>query len=166
MHSVISIREASEADLEEILLIYNDVILHTTAVYDYEAHSIEQRKRWFEERRAAGFPVFVAELANRIAGFASFGPFRAWPAYQFSAEHSLYVSEAFRNQGIGRLLLSEIIRRATEKGLHTLVAGIDKENKASIALHEHFGFEVAGELKQVGWKFDRWLDLVFMQRML
>ncbi len=160
------IRSAQESDLPAILAIYNDAILTTTAVYDYEAHSFERRSQWFKEKQALGFPVVVAECEGQVAGFATYGPFRAWAAYQFTAEHSLYVDTRFRRRGIARELLKEIIRLAGENNIHTLIAGIDAANEVSIRLHREFLFEEAGLFRQVGYKFDRWLDLLCMQRIL
>jgi L-amino acid N-acyltransferase YncA len=97
------IREAIEADLPQLLAIYNDIILHTTAVYDYEPHTLEMRKQWFEMKKQQGFPVFVAEDEGTIMGFSSIGPFRAWAAYKYSVENSVYVAIERRGKGIGKL---------------------------------------------------------------
>ena len=159
----IRLREATPADLPQLLAIYNDIILHTTAVYDYEPHTMEMREAWFKTKQEQGFPVFVAEEDNRIAGFSSIGPFRAWAAYKYSVENSVYVAAAERGKGIGKLLIPPLINAAKELKLHTIIAGIDASNDASIRLHRYFGFEEVAHFKQVGWKFDRWLDLKFLQ---
>jgi L-amino acid N-acyltransferase len=163
---MIQIREANEHDLPGILAIYNDVIVNTTAVYDYEPHTLDMRKAWFETKQKQGFPVYVAEEGGRLLGLSSIGPFRAWAAYQYSAENSIYVASEARGKGIGRLLLPPIIESAKQLKLHTLIAGIDAGNEASLKLHRHFGFEEVAHFKQVGWKFDRWLDLKFLQLLL
>lgn len=160
---MINIREAIETDLPQLLSIYNDIILHTTAVYDYEPHTLEMRTQWFETKKQQGFPVFIAEDGNDVIGFSSIGPFRAWAAYQYSVENSVYVAGPSRGRGVGKLLLPPLINAAKDMGLHTIIAGIDAMNEASLRLHKAFGFEEVAHFKQVGWKFDRWLDLKFLQ---
>jgi len=157
------VRSATDDDLRQILDIYNDVIIHTTAVYDYEPHTMEMRQAWFNTKKEQGFPVFVAEQAGEVLGLSSIGPFRNWAAYQYSVENSIYVSSTARGKGIGKLLMPPIIKAAKEMGIHTIIAGIDAGNEASIQLHRHFGFEEVAHFKQVGWKFNRWLDLKFLQ---
>lgn len=163
---MITIRRAVENDLPEILEIYNDVILHTTAVYDYEPHTIEMRREWFRTKREQGFPVFVATDNGEIIGLSSIGPFRAWAAYKFSVENSVYVARNWRGKGIGKSLMPPLIQSCRELGLHTMIAGIDASNEASIKLHEHFGFREVAHFKEVGYKFNRWLDLKFLQLMM
>ncbi len=160
---MITIRVADEIDLPQILEIYNDVILNTTAVYDYEPHTLEMRKQWFETKRQQGFPVFVAEEDNIVVGFSSFGPFRAWAAYKYSVENSVYVKADKRGKGIGKLLLPPLIDSAKELNMHTIIASIDATNEASLQLHRSFGFEEVAHFKEVGYKFGRWLDLKFLQ---
>lgn len=160
---VVQTREATIEDLPSILEIYNDAILNTTAVYDYKPHTLEMRKQWFDAKQQQGFPVFVAEEDGEIVGFSSIGPFRAWEAYKYSVENSIYVKEGCRGKGIGKLLLKPLIEAARQLNLHTIIAGIDATNEVSIKLHAQFGFEEVAYFKQVGYKFDRWLDLKFMQ---
>lgn len=163
---MITIRHATEDDLPAILEIYNDVILHTTAVYDYEPHTLEMRRQWFITKKEQGFPVFVAADDEKIVGLSSIGPFRAWAAYKYSVENSVYVSADSRGRGIGKLLIPPLIVVARELGLHTIIAGIDAANGASLKLHEHFGFKEVAHFREVGYKFDRWLDLKFLQLVL
>ena len=163
---MITIRHATEDDLPAILEIYNDVILHTTAVYDYEPHTLEMRRQWFITKKEQGFPVFVAADDEKIVGLSSIGPFRAWAAYKYSVENSVYVSADSRGRGIGKLLIPPLIVVAKELGLHTIIAGIDAANEASLKLHEHFGFKEVAHFREVGYKFDRWLDLKFLQLVL
>ena len=158
-----NIREAIEDDLPQLLSIYNDIILHTTAVYDYEPHTLEMRKQWFEAKKQQGFPVYIAEENGRIFGFSSIGPFRAWTAYKYSVENSVYVAAEARGKGIGKLLIPPLIEATRKQGLHTIIASIDTSNEASLRLHKSFGFEEVAHFKEVGWKFDRWLDLKFLQ---
>jgi L-amino acid N-acyltransferase len=162
----IVIRDARELDLAAMLAIYNDAVLTTTAVYDYTPRSSEQQAAWFKAKQEQGLPVLVAEDGGAVVGFASYGPFRPWPAYLHSAENSLYVAPEQRGRGIGSALLPALIQRAAERGLHTMIAGIDATNEASLRLHAKFGFERVAQFREVGWKFERWLDLAFLQLML
>ena len=163
MDNVIIIRKATENDLQPMLEIYNEIILHTTAVYDYEPHTMEMRMQWWSMKQEQGFPVFVAEADGILLGFSSIGPFRAWAAYKYSVENSVYVSAGQRGKGIGKLLIPPLIEAARESGFHTMIAGIDASNESSLRLHRHFGFEEVAHFKEVGWKFERWLDLKFLQ---
>ncbi|WP_207510266.1 GNAT family N-acetyltransferase [Longitalea luteola] len=163
---MIQVRTAEEKDLEAMLDIYNDVIVNTTAVYDYKPHTLEMRRQWFRIKEAQGFPVFVAEENGRVVGFSSIGPFRAWAAYKYSVENSVYVAADQRGRGIGKKLIEPLIQAASALDLHTIIAGIDAANEASIQLHRSFGFEEVATFKQVGYKFGRWLDLTFMQLLL
>lgn len=160
------IRPAVVEDVADILTIYNDAILNTTAVYDYKPHTLEMRLKWFNEKQSNDIPVLVADVSGVVAGFASYGPFRAWAAYKYSVEHSVYVHPGFRRRGIARKLLQELIHQATQREVHAMIAGIDAENKSSIDLHQQVGFVKTGQMKEVGYKFGKWLDLVFMQRIL
>jgi L-amino acid N-acyltransferase YncA len=164
--SLITLRDATEADLPAILEIYNDVLLTTTAVYSEAAHTLEMRQAWFNERKSAGFPVIVAEQGGEIAGFATYGHFRVWPCYRFTVEHSVYVQRNKRGQGISKILLATIIDHAKSAGKHALIAGVDSENEVSLQLHKKFGFEQVAHFKQVGFKFNRWLDLIFLELIL
>jgi len=166
MPSPITLRDATAADLPEILDIYNDVILTTTAVYSEKPHTLEMRQAWFNERKQAGFPVIVAVQENKIVGFGTYGHFRVWPCYRFTVEHSVYVHRDSRGQGISKVLLSEIIDHARKGGMHALIAGVDSENDISLKLHLQFGFERVARFKEVGFKFNRWLDLIFLELML
>ena len=163
---MVTVRHATEDDLPRILEIYNDVILHTTAVYDYEPHTLEMRRQWFKVKKEQGFPVFVASENGAIAGLSSIGPFRAWAAYKYSVENSVYVDDEYRGRGIGKLLIPPLINAARELKLHTIIAGIDASNQASLNLHAYFGFREVAHFKEVGYKFNRWLDLKFLQLIL
>jgi len=166
MSSAALIRPATEADLPAILAIYNEAILNTTAVYDYTPHTLAMRQDWFAAKRRSGFPVIVAEVDGQVAGFGSLGAFRTWEAYRYTAENSLYVAPIYRGQGLGKQLLAHLIEAAAAMQLHAVVAGIDADNTVSLKLHEQFGFREVAHFPQVGYKFDRWLDLKFMQRLL
>lgn len=162
----IHIRKATVNDIPEILEIVNQSILHTTAIYDYDARNLEQQYDWFYSKQNSNNPVIVAEIDKEIAGFATYGEFRVKIAYQFTVEHSVYVSEKFKGRGAGKLLLLELIELAKLNGFHAMIGCIDAENTSSIGFHEKFGFNVCGTLREVGYKFDRWLDLVMMQLLL
>ena len=157
------IRHSEEKDLPEILDIYNDAILNSTAVYSYVPQTLEERKAWYKQKKASGYPVIVYEEDNQVIGFATFGAFRAWPAYKYSIEHSVYVHKDCRTKGIGTMLLKEIIEIANKQNYATLIAGIDAANEKSIKVHEKLGFTYSGTIKKAGYKFGKWLDLSFYQ---
>jgi L-amino acid N-acyltransferase YncA len=160
------IRDATEADLPRILEIFNDAIVHTTAVWTLTPVTLENRRAWLRDRLANGFPVVVAEANGEVAGFASYGVFRAFEGFKHTVEHSVYVHEHARGRGIGRTLLSAMIAHAERGGIHVMVGAIDAENGASIALHKSAGFVEAGVLRESGRKFGRWLDMLSMQKIL
>lgn len=160
------VRDAEEADLPGVLTIYNDVIARSTAVFSDQPVTLEDRRAWFAQRRSLGYPVLVAADAQGVAGFASFGDFRSWPGYRHTVEHSIHVREGVRRSGVGSLLLEPLLARAAALGKHVMLAGIDGDNAVSLAFHARFGFVEAGRLREVGYKFGRFIDLVFLQRAL
>ena len=162
----ITIRNAKEDDLHAILDIVNYSILHSTANYNYTIQHIEDQKKWFAEKQSKNFPIIVACDKDVVVGFGSYGTFREKTGYQFTVEHSVYVSEKYIGKKIGKLLLENLIQLAKSEGYHTMIGVIDAENKGSIIFHEKFGFVITGTMKEVAYKFDRWLDLVFMQLLL
>ena len=150
-----------------MLEIFNDAIATSTALYDYRPRAPQSMAGWFDAKRAGGFPVIgVEDTAGTLLGFGSYGTFRAWPAYKYSVEHSLYVHKDHRGKGLGRTVMRELIAAAREDDRHAMIGGIDAANAASIALHAQFGFKHVGTLPQVGFKFGRWLDLAFYQLLL
>ena len=152
---------------DQILAILNEAILNSTALYDYQPRTMDMMRAWFEDKTKGNYPVIGAVTpTGELMGFGSYGPFRARPAYKYSVEHSIYVATHFRGQGIGKLLLQQVIARAQEKDYHVLVGAIDSQNAVSIGLHQRLGFEHAGTIRQAGFKFGRWLDLVFYQLVL
>jgi L-amino acid N-acyltransferase len=162
-----SIRTAREADLPGILAIYNDVIASSTAVYTSQPATLEERRTWFSARCAQSFPVLVAVDGGEVLGFASFGEWRgAWPGYRYTVEHSVHVRGDARGRGVGRLLVEALFPQALALRKHVMIGGIDAANDASIRFHARLGFERVACFREVGHKFGRWLDLIFMQRFL
>jgi L-amino acid N-acyltransferase len=150
-----------------ILDIFNEAIVNSTALYDYKPRLPESMVAWFATKRANGFPVIgLEDEAGTLLGFASYGTFRAWPAYKYTVEHSIYLHHSQRGKGLGKVLLEAIVAAARERDVHVMVGGIDAANQASIALHTRMGFTHAGTIAQAGFKFGRWLDLAFYQRVL
>jgi phosphinothricin acetyltransferase len=161
-----TIDDAREEDLSAILAIYNDVIATSTAIYSETPVTLADRETWFRARTGQGYPVLVAREDGEVVGYASFGDFRAWPGYRFTVEHSVHVRADRRGRGVGSQLVTALLPRARALGKHVIIGGIDADNTASIRMHERLGFERSAQMTQVGWKFDRWLDLVFMQRLV
>ncbi|HEY7383031.1 MAG TPA: GNAT family N-acetyltransferase [Beijerinckiaceae bacterium] len=161
------VRPAAAADLPEILTIYNEVIATSTAVYALDPVSLDERRTWFEGRRALGFPVLVADDGADVLGFASFGHWRgAWPGYRYTVEHSVHVRAGRRGSGIGRALVEALFPLARDLGMHAMLGGVDADNKASLRFHKRLGFVPVAHFREVGHKFGRWLDLIFVQRFL
>jgi len=150
-----------------ILAIFNDAIANSTALYDYKPRTPESMTAWFDVKAKGRFPVIgVENEAGELMGFASYGAFRAWPAYKYTIEHSIYVDARFRGRGLGRRLLKEIVAAAQGQDYHVMVGGIDAANAVSIRLHESMGFNHCGTVRHAGFKFGRWLDLAFYQLIL
>jgi L-amino acid N-acyltransferase len=160
------LRQAILTDLDAILNIVNHSILNTTANYSYEIQNLEAQKKWFEDKKAKNLPVIVADLDNEVVGFGSYGQFREKIGYQYTVEHSVYVVDNVIGKGVGSKLLTELIRLAKAQGYHVMIGAIDADNAGSISFHEKFGFVTTGTIREVGYKFDHWLDLVFMQLIL
>ncbi|RZJ71022.1 GNAT family N-acetyltransferase [Flavobacterium sp.] len=161
-----SIREATLNDVQGVLDIVNHAIAHTTANYNYDPQTIEAQLQWFGEKQQKTFPVFVADHDGKVVGFSTYGTFREKTGYRFTVEHSVYVADGFSGKGIGRKLLETLIAKAKEQGFHTMIGGIDASNEDSIAFHRKFGFVECGVIRESAFKFDRWLDLLFMQLLL
>lgn len=159
--------DAEPVHLPAIHAILNEVIANTTAIYSDQPATTEEAAAWFDGKRAAGFPVIVAvEADDRVLGFASYGEFNPKPGYRYTVEHSVHVAEACRGRGTGRRLLDAIEARARGANRHTMVGLIDAENTASRRLHESAGYLHVGTLREVGRKFDRWLDMCYYQKQL
>jgi phosphinothricin acetyltransferase len=162
------IRPATAADAEAISALYNALIPTDTVAWTEEPETVEQRRAWLADQVLRGDPVLVAD-AGGVVGFVSYGPFRdsaKWPGYRFTVEHTVHVREDHWGRGVGRLLMEQLIGQARAAGKHVMVGGIDGANVASIRFHERLGFAVVARMPQLGWKFDGWLDLVLVQRIL
>lgn len=156
-----------ERHASAILAIFNHAIVHSTALYDYHPRPPESMVAWFDDKAEHGWPVLgIENAAGELMGFASYGTFRAKPAYKYSVEHSVYVHPDHRGKGVALALMRALIECARQQGLHLLVGGIDAANAASIALHQRLGFTHAGTVRQAGFKFGQWLDLAFYQLIL
>jgi L-amino acid N-acyltransferase YncA len=150
-----------------ILDILNEAIVHTTALYDYQPRTHAQMQQWFATKQQSGYPVMgLEDEAGMLLGFASYGSFRNWPAYKYSVEHSVYVHKGHRGQRLGQVLMHALIEAARAQGLHTMVGVIDRDNEGSKRFHAALGFSHGGTLRQVGFKFGRWLDIDFYQLLL
>ena len=158
------IKSCTEKQLPEILDIFNDAILNSTALYDYKVRTMETMHQWYNDKLAHNYPVLGAfDEAGMLLGFATYGMFRVRPAYKYTVEHSVYVRHDKRGKGIGKILLKEIIKKAEEQNFHVMVGVIDATNEVSIKLHEKEGFVHTGTMKEVGYKFGKWLDAAFYQ---
>jgi phosphinothricin acetyltransferase len=161
------IRRARHADLSGILEIYNEAVLNTTASYDYEPRTLEHRIAWFEEHVKDDLAVFVAvTVGDQVVGWSALNRFHNRVGYQFTAENSIYVAADERGRGIGKQLMSPLIEAAKARSIHAILAAIDASNEASVRLHAGFGFQKVACLKEVGYKFGRWLDVIYMERLL
>ncbi len=161
------IRPATNSDVDAIQAIYAHHVLHGTGTFETEPPSVDAMQARFQTLAGRGYPYLAAELEGQVVGFGYAGPFRERRAYQFTVEDSIYLDPDHRGRGIGRLLLEALIAAATSAGYQQMLALIgDSHNRASIRLHAAAGFATTGTLQRVGFKFDRWLDVVIMQRPL
>jgi len=160
------IRPATAADLPAITAIFNDVIATSAAIYADDPLTLEDRAAWFAARQALRYPVLVADEGDGVLGLASFGDFRPWPGFRHSVEHSVHIRADARGKGLGSALVAALFEPARALGKHVMIAGVDAANEGSIRMHERLGFVRGAVLREVGRKFDRWLDLEFMQKFL
>ncbi len=165
--SEVIVRAAEAADGAAMLAIFNHAVANTTAVFQSTPRTAAEQERWFAQARELDMPVLVAALADgRVVGFAACSPFRKWPGYRYSVESSVYVAPEAQRRGVGAALLSTLIAEVRAKGVHAIIAGVDAHNVASLRLHERLGFVRVGYLREVGHKFGRWLDLIFLERIV
>lgn len=169
--------EAVPSDLPEISEIYNYSILTEAANWELEPNDLAYRTKWFNDLKQQGFPILVAKKVGhsnredgiqdgKVLGVASLGPFNTKAGYSQTVSNAIYCEKSARGMGVGRSLLEVLIVKARESGMHTMIAGIGLESKASVGLHEKLGFVEVARIKQVAFKFGRWQDLVYMQLML
>lgn len=161
-----TLRKAKASDMIAVLEIYNDIVLNTTAIYNDQIRILEQQVEWFNTRVDSGYPIFVGEFENNVVGYCTYGSFRPWSCYKPTAEIGLHLNKSYRKRGFGTQMLEYLIKSATQEGYHSLIAGIDSENIKSINMHDKQGFKVVGNIQEVAYKFDRWLNLIFMQKIL
>ncbi|AVP67751.1 GNAT family N-acetyltransferase [Rhodococcus hoagii] len=157
------IRDATTGDLPGILEIHNEAIANSTAIWDETLADLDERRRWLDDRRANGFPVLVADVDGAVAGYASYGVWRAKSGYRYTVENSVYVHVDHHRRGIATALMTALIERARAGGIHVIVASVESSNTTSIALHERFGFRIVAQMPEVGRKFGRWLDMTYLQ---
>lgn len=160
------IRPATEADIPAILAIYNDAVVNTAAIWNDDVVDLDNRLAWFAARQGQGYPVLVAVEGDDVLGYASYGDFRAFQGYRFTVENSIYVASAARGKGAGTALLGALVEHAAANGKHVMVAGIEAGNEVSIRLHARHGFVETARMPELGFKFGRYLDLVFLQKTL
>ncbi len=163
MSTPATLRDATPADLPAILAIYNHAVAETTAIWNETLVDLDNRKAWFDQRQARGFPILVAEVEGKIAGYASYGDWRPFDGFRHSVEHSVYVEKDFYGRGLGKALMTALIERAKAGKIHVMIAAIEAGNTGSIALHKSLGFRLVGTHHEVGQKFGRWLDLTMME---
>lgn len=163
----IRVRDATADDLPAMMAIYNEIVANSTAIYNFKLGTLDERREWFRVRTGGGWPVLAAERGDELVGYASFSEFRgAWPGYLYSVEHSVYVRADCRQQGIGSALVQALLPIAARMDKHVMIGGIDATNEGSLRMHERLGFERVAHFREVGRKFGRWLDLVFVQRFI
>ncbi|MCF3128950.1 GNAT family N-acetyltransferase [Streptomyces olivochromogenes] len=159
---VVTVRGAEPGDAEAVRAIRNHAIEHSTALWTQTPQSPAEGAAWLAAHLERG-SAFVAEAEGEVAGFAVYGPWRELDGYRHTVEDSVYVREGRHGLGVGSALLTALIASAREAGHHVMIAGIEAENAASVRLHERFGFQHAGTVREVGTKFGRWLDLTIMR---
>jgi phosphinothricin acetyltransferase len=161
------VRDATADDVPAINALYNALIATTTVAWTEDEEPLGERTVWFEHQGTLGNPVLVAEVDGHVVGFASYDDFRdstKWPGYRFTVEHTVHVSQSHARAGIGRALLEALMVRAQGRGKHVMVGAVDSDNLDSLRFHERLGFSEVGRLTEIGFKFGRWLDVVFLQR--
>jgi L-amino acid N-acyltransferase YncA len=161
-----TLRLATENDLPAINDIYNYYVLGSTCTYQLVPETLEDRRAWFAEHPPQKYPVTVAEIEGQVCGWGSLSKFRERAAYAPTVEASVYIHHEFHRRGLGRAILIDLIERARAAGFHSLIGGASAEQTASIELQKSLGFAQVAELKQVGYKFGLWLDVIYLQLML
>lgn len=157
-------RDAEVADLPAILAIYNHAVLTSFVTWDTQPRSLAAQQLWFEQKQAGNWPVRVAMAGGEVVAYGSFGPFRPFEGYAPTVEHSIYVREDQRGQGLGKAMLAELLALARAQGRHMMIAALDADNTASLALHARFGFVETARMPELGLKQGQWRTLVMLQR--
>ena len=161
------LRDARTEDMPAVLAIYNQEVRNSTSTYQYAERTLDEQLALLSSKQSAGDPFVVAELADgSLGGYATYGPFRPREGWRFTVEHSVYLREDCRGRGLARPLMRHIMAHARERGFHSMVGVVDASNAASIRMHQAMGFQVAGVMREGGYKFDRWLDCAFLQALL
>jgi len=161
------VRDAGEADIATVQGIYGHAVTHGSGTFEYDPPPLDEMKTRWRSVTGYGLPYLVAEIDGEVAGYGACTPFRPRTGYRFTVEDSIYVDPRFQRRGVARALLAELIARCEASGFRQMVAVIgDSGNAASVALHRDAGFEDAGSFRSVGYKHDKWTDIVFMQRAL
>lgn len=161
-----SVRTATVADAEAIAAIYNHEILTSTATFDLVPRGLDDQRAWIDARSGAFTAIVAVDAAGQVVGFGALSPYKERPAYRTTVEDSVYVHRDHGRRGIGRLLLERLVTTARDSGFHAVMARIEASGTASRALHAACGFELVGVEREVGRKFNRWLDVAVMQRLL
>ena len=157
------IRQATLQDIPAITEIYNHAVLHTTAIWNDKIVTIDNREQWLLAKQQLGYPVLVICDDEQVMGYATFGNWRDFDGYKFTVEHSVYIHPDHHKKGLGLKLLEDLILEAKKLNKHIMVAGIEAQNLGSVKLHQKLGFNEVGTFKQVGFKFNQWLDLTFFE---
>lgn len=162
----LDVRLARLSDAEAIRTIYNHFVENTTSTFDMVPRSLEQQEAWLSARSGALAVIVAVDEDDTVMGFASLSPYKDRPAYRTSVENSVYVAPGMERRGVGRTLMTTLIEVATEHGYHAMMARISEGRESSVGLHRSVGFELVGIEKEVGRKFNRWLDVAVMQKLL
>ena len=162
---MLKIRDAELADLGRITEIYNWAVVNTTATFDMNLQTVEDRKEWFSHYGKT-YPLIVADLDGKVTGYCSLSKFREKEAYAKSVEISVYIDPSYHRLGLGTLLIKEILSMAQDLGYHVIIAGITAGNEVSVKIHENLGFKFCGQFNEVGYKFDNWQDVLFYQLLI
>jgi phosphinothricin acetyltransferase len=161
------LRLGEREDCSAIGEIYNHAVQHTTATYEYEPLSREKMTEWFDALMKGGYPVFVVcAPGGGVAGWGALHAYRERAGFRFTTEDSIYVAEPYRGQGAGAMLLQALLNAAELRSVRSIIAAVDSDNAASLRLHAKFGFEKVGHFKQIGFKFGRWLDVIYMEKLI
>jgi len=159
------VRDALEADLPEILDIYNDAVLNSTATFELSLQTVQTRMEWFRGH-GTDYPLLVAVSEGRLLGYCSLSKFQSNSGYRRTAELSVYVEKTSRRTGIATVLMKSILERAKNQGFHAIISSISMDNLPSVILHERFGFIKVAHLKEVGYKFSKWHDTCYFELIL